>query len=309
MPKSISRQSRRQRSASLGPPAARAGAGRRTEPARRTRTAPRRPRTCPRPALGLRPRRRTSAEEAVRAAARPPWAAGRCAIEVEPTMSKNSAPTSRSSRRAGRPRRSAAWATSSPTCALEQVADALALAQALGHAVEAGLDAGRPRCRRPRHVSVEVTAPTARARRAPRQRLGDGTAANSAASRPTDRRQPPRKRIAAATYAMSRARLQNPAPADDDHAQQRHPGAEQPGHGQAPADVRGNAALARPHGERARGHGPQHPLGHEVEQRAGGLAAEPDGGADDGPRSPRSGRSRSARANRIAAASQPGRRA
>ena len=78
------------------------------------------------------------------------------AIDVEPTRSTNRAPISRSSPPSRAPPRSAAWATSAAHLAAEQVADVLALAQALGHPVEARLQQADLAAVLDRDLGVEV---------------------------------------------------------------------------------------------------------------------------------------------------------
>ena len=61
----------------------------------------------------------------------------------------------------------------------------------------------------------------------------------------------------------------------------RHAGPEAPGDQQATADAGRDRARRQARGERAGGHRAQGALGEQVDERAGGLAAEPDRRRDD----------------------------
>ena len=126
------------------------------------------------------------------------------AIEVEPTMSTNSAPTWRSSppRRGALPQRPRAHVLAH--LAAEQVADALALAQPVGHPVEAGLEQADLAAVVHLHVHVELAVLDPLEAAAHRDTgWAMAFAAYIVASRPVALATTPRKRIAAARYSVS----------------------------------------------------------------------------------------------------------
>ena len=198
------------------------------------------------------------------------------AIEVEPTRSTNSAPISRSSPPRRCPSRSAASRHVLAHLTPEQVPDPLALAQPLGHPVEAGLQLADLAAVVHRHARVQLAAldPLERPRAPTVTGSAIALAANSVASSPAPMRhdaqeEDRRRHVLGVDVGLGQA-----GDADHEHADSGTPVPS----AQAVTSRAAHAGRDRASGGRAasaqRGDRPQDVLGDQVVERAGGLPAD-----------------------------------
>ena len=165
--------------------------------------------------------------------------------------------------------------------AAEEVPDALALTQSLGHPVEAGLQQAHLAAVVDQHMGVQVAALDLLDPLPHRgDRIGDRLRGEQGGEQPDGQRDHGEEEHGRAHVRGVDVRLGDADHGDHQYAEQWYSGAEHPGHAEATTHAGGHVALGAARAECESGDRSQDALRREVDERARGPAAEQRGDPD-----------------------------